>query len=223
MNKIILICFLIIGFTGFITLGQNEKPTAKLKRTDCFFGIHFDLHASEDITDAGKTLTAEMIDTFLLKVRPDFIQIDCKGHPGISSYPTKVGFHVKGFEKDPLKLWRAITEKDNVALFMHFSGVIDYKVVKEHPDWAIVKANGERSTEKTSFFSPYLDTYMIPQLKELSDYKVDGAWIDGECWAVEPDYGEASLKRFTKETGITQIPKKSTDQYNPEFMEYTRE
>ena len=216
------ICFLIFGLTGFIAPGQNEKPSVRLKRADCFFGIHFDLHASEDITDAGKTLTSEMIDTFLLKVRPDFIQIDCKGHPGISSYPTKVGFHVNGFEKDPLKLWREITEKDNVALYMHFSGVIDYKVVKEHPDCAIIKANGERSNEKTSFFSPYLDTYMIPQLKELSDYKVDGAWIDGECWAVEPDYGQASLDRFTKETGITEIPRKQTDKYYPEFMEYTR-
>jgi hypothetical protein len=222
MKKNTFICFLIFGLNSFIAPGQIEKQSIKLKRSDCFFGIHFDLHASEDITDAGKTLTAEMIDTFLLKVRPDFIQIDCKGHPGISSYPTKVGFHVKGFEKDPLKLWREITEKDNVALFMHFSGVIDYKVVKEHPDWAIIKPNGEPSSEKTSFFSPYLDTYMIPQLKELSDYKVDGAWIDGECWAVEPDYGKASLDRFRKETGITEIPRKQTDKYYSEFMEYTR-
>jgi hypothetical protein len=222
MKKTSLIIILLFGFTSLITMAQTEKPKSKLRRADCFFGVHFDLHASEDITDAGKTLTAEMIDTFLLKVRPDFIQIDCKGHPGISSYPTKVGYHVKGFDKDPLKLFREVTEKDNVALFMHYSGVIDNKVVKEHPDWAIVKADGERSTEKTSFFSPYLDTYMIPQLKELSDYKVDGAWIDGECWAVEPDYCKASLARFTKETGITDIPRKPTDKFYPEFMEYTR-
>jgi len=222
MNKFNLTLLILLAFTSLTTLAQPQKSTEKLKRADCFFGVHFDLHASEDITDAGKTLTPEMVDTFLTKVNPDFIQIDCKGHPGISSYPTKVGFHVKGFEKDPLKLFREVTEKNKVALFMHFSGVWDGKVVKEHPDWAIVKTNGERSTEKTSFFSPYLDTYMIPQLKELSDYHVDGAWIDGECWAVEPDYGEASLKRFTKETGITEIPRKSSDKYYPEFMEYTR-
>ena len=141
MKKLTLTILIIIGFTSLISLGQGVKPTGKLKRADSFFGVHFDLHASEDITDAGKTLTAAMIDTFLLKVRPDFIQIDCKGHPGISSYPTKVGYHVKGFEKDPLKLWREITEKNNVGLYMHFSGVWDGKVVKEHPDWAIVNAN----------------------------------------------------------------------------------
>jgi hypothetical protein len=39
---------------------------------------------------------------------------------------------------------------------------------------------------------------------------------------VEPDYGEASLKRFTEETGITEIPRKQSDKYYPEFIEYTR-
>ncbi len=202
---------------------EKTSKTGKLRRADCFFGVHFDLHASEDIEDAGKTLTAEMIDTFLLKVKPDFIQIDCKGHPGISSYPTKVGYHVKGFEKDPLRLFREVTAKNNVALFMHFSGVWDNKVVKEHPDWDVIRADGKPSGQKVSFFSPYLDTYMIPQLKELSDYGVDGAWIDGDCWATEPDYGKASLKRFREETGITEVPRSPSDKYYPEFLEYTRE
>lgn len=218
-SNILILLALINGFLQ----AQSGERTEKLKRADCYFGVHFDLHASEDITDAGKTLTYEMIDTFLSRVRPDFIQIDCKGHPGISSYPTRVGYHVKGFEKDPLKLWREVTEHNKVGLFMHFSGVWDGKVVKEHPDWAVIRVSGERSTQKVSFFSPYLDTYMIPQLRELSrDYHVDGAWVDGECWAVEPDYGQASLRRFTAETGITEIPRGSSDRYFPEFLEYTR-
>lgn len=220
LNKLTILILLAIA--GCTPKPQPEKPAVKLKRADCFFGVHFDLHASEDITDAGKTLTAEMIDTFLLKVKPDFIQIDCKGHAGITSYPTKAGFHVKGFEKDPLKLFREVTAKNNVALFMHFSGVWDNKVVKEHPDWDVIRADGKPSGQKVSFFSPYLDTYMIPQLKELSDYGVDGAWIDGECWAVEPDYGKESLRRFKEETGITEIPRSPADKYYPEFLEYTR-
>ncbi len=217
-------CLLIIlSLYGLSLSGQSPARSEKLKRADCYFGVHFDLHADEDITDAGRTLTYEMVDTFLTRVKPDFIQIDCKGHPGISSYPTEVGFHVKGFEKDPLKLFREVTEKNKVALFMHFSGVWDSKVVEQHPEWAVIKANGERSTQKVSFFSPYLDTYMIPQLKELSaKYKVDGAWIDGECWAVEPDYCEQALKRFTQQTGISEIPHQRTDRYFPDYIEYTR-
>jgi hypothetical protein len=104
--SIFIIISSILAYAGCTEQPHPEKSSGILKRSDCFFGVHFDLHASEDITDAGKTLTFEMIDTFLTKVKPDFIQIDCKGHPGISSYPTKVGYHVKGFEKDPLKLFR---------------------------------------------------------------------------------------------------------------------
>lgn len=214
---------MLLGIASISVFAQSAKNPQKLRRADCFFGIHFDLHASEDIADAGKTLTPEMVDTFLTRVRPDFIQIDCKGHPGISSYPTKAGYHVRRFEKDPLKLFREVTAKNNVALFMHYSGVLDAKVVKEHPDWALIKSNGDASTEKASFYSPYLETILIPQLKELSDYGVDGAWIDGDCWAVEPDCGVASLARFTQETGITQIPKKVGDKNYPEWMEYTRQ
>lgn len=216
------VCYLLI-ITLLVSCNEPAEVTKKLRRSESYFGVHLDLHADENTTDAGKTLTYEMVDTFLLKVKPDFIQIDCKGHPGISSYPTEVGYHVKGFEKDPLKLFREVTEKNKVGLYMHFSGVWDSKVVQQHPDWAVINSNGERSSRKTSFFSPYSDTYMIPQLKELAGkYKVDGAWIDGECWAVEPDYGKASLKRFTSETGITEIPYKSSDKYFPEFIEYTR-
>ncbi|MDP2338521.1 MAG: hypothetical protein Q8N05_19140 [Bacteroidota bacterium] len=223
MIKLTLTFLILFALVNNRIQAQTSITHEKLRRADCFFGVHFDLHASEDITDAGRTLTPEMIDTFLTKVRPDFIQIDCKGHPGISSYPTKVGYHVKGFQKDPLKLWREVTEKNKVALFMHYSGVMDAKAVKEHPDWALLKANGELSKEKISFFSPYLDQLLIPQLKELSgDYHVDGAWIDGDCWAVEPDYSAEAIKAWTQKTGISEIPRNRTDHYYPEYLEYTR-
>ncbi|MDP3180402.1 MAG: alpha-L-fucosidase, partial [Bacteroidota bacterium] len=213
---------ILISFALIITSIQAQNPE-KLRRADCFFGVHLDLHASEDITDAGRTLTPEMVDTFLTKVRPDFIQIDCKGHPGISSYPSKVGYHVKGFQKDPLRVWRDATEKNKVGLYMHYSGVWDGKACTEHPDWAIVKASGERSTQKTSFFSPYLDQLMIPQLKELSsEYKVDGAWVDGECWAIEPDYSEKAIQEWKSRTGFTSIPKSKNDANYTEFIEYNR-
>lgn len=214
------IFFLVFLFSWSYSAAQN--PT-RLKRADCFFGVHFDLHASEDIANAGESLTEAMIDTFLTKVKPDFIQIDCKGHPGITSYPTKVGYHVKGFQKDPLKLFREVTKKHNTGLYMHYSGVWDTKAVTEHPDWAIVNSKGERSGTKTSFVSPYLDQLMIPQLKELSDYGVDGAWIDGECWAVEPDFREEVTALWKQKSGIDDVPLQKTDKNYPLYMAFMRE
>jgi hypothetical protein len=220
MNKLILPFVFINAMICLQSFAQNPR---KLKREESFFGVHFDLHAKEDIMDAGRSLTYEMIDTFLKKVRPDFIQIDCKGHPGISSYPTKVGYPVKGFIKDPLKLWREVTEKNKVGLYMHYSGVWDAKAAKEHPDWAMIKATGERSDQKMSFFSPYLDSILIPQLKELSSkYNVDGAWIDGDCWATETDYSEAAINKWKQKSGLNDVPRKREDLHYPEYLEYTR-
>ena len=37
--------------------------------------------------------------------------------------------------------------------------------------------------------SPYLEKLMIPQMIDLIDrYGVDGFWIDGDLWAIEPCY-----------------------------------
>lgn len=106
---------------------------------------------------------------------------------------------------------------------MHYSGVMDAKAATEHPDWALLKANGELSKEKISFFSPYPDQLMIPQLKELSgEYHVDGAWIDGDCWAVEPDFSKEAIKGWTQKTGIFEVPKNKDDRYYSQYLEYTR-
>ncbi len=42
-----------------------------------------------------------MIEDIIDRVRPDYLQIDCKGHPGLSSYPTKVGNRAPGFVAIP--------------------------------------------------------------------------------------------------------------------------
>lgn len=202
----------------------TAQPRPRPRRADSFFGVHFDLHATEDITDAGATLTPAMLDSFLRRVRPDFVQIDCKGHPGISSYPTRAGHPLKGFTQDPLRLWRDATARQGVGLYLHYSGVWDGKAATTRPDWAVVKASGERSREKVSFFSPYLDSLMIPQLRELSaDYRVDGAWIDGECWAVEPDYGEAALEAWRTRSGGQEAPRRRDDRLFPDYLDFTRD
>jgi len=202
---------------------QESVEKVKLRRSESFFGLHFDKHAGEK-DSIGITLTKEMIDSMLVAVKPDYIQIDCKGHPGISSYPTGIGFRAAYYEGDPLRLWREVTEKHNVALYMHFSGIHDRKVVAEHPEWATIRADGTRSDRNLSVFSPYDDTYLIPQLKELAGkYGVDGVWVDGECWSYEADYGKEALAEYTRRTGNTSIPRKPEDTGYFEFMEYQRD
>lgn len=186
---------------------QSQEIHKPLKRKDSFFGLHFDFHAVTDDQHIGRTLTYGMIDSLLTEVRPDFIQVDCKGHPGISSYPTKVGTAATSFDKDPLRLWREVTRRHGVALYVHYSGVYDKQALKLHPDWAAMNSKGSMSSDNTSVFGPYADQLLIPQLKELSrEYGIDGVWVDGDCWATVPDYGAAALKAFREQTGANKAP-----------------
>ncbi|MBL4701878.1 MAG: alpha-L-fucosidase, partial [Phycisphaeraceae bacterium] len=196
-----------------------SKYPKRLKRSQAFVGLHFDFHANEKCTQVGKTVTLEMLQNMLKLTKPDYVQCDCKGHPGYASYPTKIGTAAPGFTQDPLKLWRQATAKQGISLYMHYSGVIDKIAVKKNPDWASYNVDGEPNENGSpSVFGPYVDELMIPMFKELAgDYQVDGVWVDGECWGVQMDYSTYALKAWAKATGKTQAPKSEDD---PDWLEY---
>ncbi|MCA9167466.1 MAG: hypothetical protein KDB23_07340 [Planctomycetales bacterium] len=196
----------------------------RLKRADSFLGVHFDFHAGPDCIEVGKQTTPAMIENIIELVHPDYLQIDCKGHPGYSSYPTRVGNPVPGFVGDPLRVWREVTARRGVSLYLHYSGVWDSKAIADHPEWAARDANGNGNPNATSFYSPYARELLIPQLRELATvYGVDGVWVDGECWASVPDYGDAALEAFRATTGIHDVPRGPGDAHWFEFLEFNRE
>ncbi len=170
----------------------------KKTRADSFFGLHFDFHAHED-TVIGSVIQPEVIAKMLDEVKPDYVQIDTKGHPGYSSYPTKAGTPAPDMRGDIARMWRELTEERGIALYAHHSGIYDLKVLADHPDWAAVDAEGKPSDKFLSMFSPFADEVLIPQLKELAlNYGMDGAWVDGECWATMPDYSDRARAAWAK-------------------------
>lgn len=185
----------------------------RLKRSESFVGIHFDFHAGPDCTEVGKTVTLAMLRDMLAMTKPDYVQCDCKGHPGYASYPTKVGTPAPDFTQDPLKLWRQATAEAGVSLYMHYSGVIDKIAVEKHPDWASCNAEGKPNENgSTSVFGPYVDELMIPMFRELVDeYQVDGVWIDGECWGQQMDYSAHALEAWKAATGKDAMPLTAED------------
>ena len=203
--------FLSSASIPLIRFAQGQaKP--RLPRKDCFFGLHFDLHPSRDDTDLGRDVTDEMVEWFLTRVRPDFVQYDCKGHAGWLGYPSKVSDSSPGIVKDSLEIWRRVTARHGVGLFIHFSGVWDSLAVQQHPEWARVRPGGKPDDRQASTFGPYVDERMIPQLLEVSEkYDLDGSWVDGECWATYPDYSGAAAKAFREATGFAELPKGPKD------------
>ena len=178
---------------------------------DAVFGLHFDLHASQYDAVLGKSLTNENLKEFLLKVKPDWIQCDCKGHAGYTSYPTKVGTPSPGIVKDALRIHRDVTKELGIKLGVHYSGVWDNVAVEKNPEWQCINANGERYGN-TCLLSDYQKDLEIPQMIEIvKEYDVDGFWIDGDCWGVNLCYCNRCKAEFKKRTGIDNPPLDATD------------
>ena len=208
-------------FLGILAACGAPLPAhaAPLARKDSFFGLHFDLHPSKTDNALGRDLTEAMVDRLLERVRPDFVQYDSKGHVGYLGFPSKTGYSAPGIVRDSLEIWRKSTARHNVALYNHFSGVWDSLAVERHPDWARVRPDGKPEPNQTSTFGPYVDQLMIPELEEVAaKYSLDGAWVDGECWAVNPDYSDAVKKAFGGD-----LPKSAKDPRWNEFLEFNRE
>ncbi len=211
--RTLVIVFLV--FSGQVLIGQSKKTC---KRATTFFGLHFDFHAGPGCDEVGKNVTREMVQKIIDAANPDFLQTDCKGHAGYASYPTKIGTPAPGFVKDPLEIWSEVTKENKVQFYVHYSGVLDGQAIKKHPEWAVINPDKTPAKRATSFYSPYVDSLMIPQLKEIIDnYQVDGFWIDGECWGVGLDYSLAAREAYKTATGKTSIP--WTDKY-PGVHEY---
>ena len=169
------------------------------KRRDCALGIHFDFHAmpGETVPSIWKP---EYYSRMLDAVKPDFVQCDTKGHAGLSSYPTVAGTQADTITHDILKMMREETAKRDIALYGHHSGLYDQRAAADHPDWAVVNADGSVSKDYMSVFGPFADELLLPQLRELAGvYKLDGAWIDGECWATRVDYSSHAVRAYKKE------------------------
>ena len=206
-----------------LSLNVSKEYPKRLRRAESFLGIHFDFHAKETDIQIGENVTRRMVENIISKVRPDYIQCDSKGHAGYSSYPTKVGTPAGGFVRDPLKIWREVTAERGVALYVHHSGIFDEVAIEKNPNWACIDANGKPDRRFTSVYGPYTDELLIPQLKELRrNYCIDGVWVDGECWAVQPDYSERSIEAFKKMTGLMDVPRMPEDAHYFEFLEFCR-
>ncbi|MCW5978291.1 MAG: hypothetical protein KIT09_09450 [Bryobacteraceae bacterium] len=211
------------GALGAPFLAGAQTVRRRLRREESYFGIHLDLHPSDQDEALGRDVTEEMAARLLDRVKPDYLQYDYKGHVGFIGYPSKVSVSAP-VVKDSLAIWRKATSDRGVALYIHFSGVWDSQAVKEHPEWARVRPDGGKEERQTSTFGPYVDLRMIPQLKEaIENYDIEGGWVDGECWATNPDYCAAAVEAFRRATGHREPPRGPEDPGWLEFLELNRE
>ncbi len=200
------------------------KTTAANWHDDAFFGIHYDLHAGAQDTALGSELTAEHLYERLARVQPDWIQCDCKGHAGYTSWPTETGSTSPGVVQDALRIHRDVTRRLGIPLGMHYSGVWDTRAIALHPEWARHNPDGTPDPNYTCRLSAYDDALMIPQMLELvAKYGVDGFWVDGENWASRPCWCPRCRAEFTRRTGIAEAPAAADQPAWAEWLAFHRD
>ena len=192
--------------------------------THVFFGLHYDLHAQATDTELGRELTHEHLRERLLRVKPDWIQCDCKGHAGYTSWPTQIGSPSPGIITDALRIHRDVTRELGIKLGMHYSGVWDTRAIELHPDWALIHTDGSADPNFTCRLSGYVDELMIPQMLEVVEkYDVDGFWVDGENWASRPCWCERCQAEFQRRTGLQEVPKAAGDEHWLAWLAFHRD
>jgi len=191
-----------------------------------YFGLHYDLHANPADTELGVRATPRYLVPMFERLGPDFVQTDCKGHPGYTSWYSQVpdASVSPGVRKDALKGWRAATRRLGLPLHCHYSGIWDSAAGEKHPEWCRVDAGGSPVPGRMCPRGPYLEKLMLPQMQELIDrYGVDGFWVDGDIWAVEPCYCTKCRRAFAKATGISSPPTETSDPDWRAWFEFTLE
>jgi len=180
-----------------------------------YFGLHYDIHAGKGDTDIGTHCAPDQLIPMLKLMKPDFVQTDCKGHPGMTSWFSQVPDATvsPGVKQDAMAQWREATKQLGLPLHCHYSGIWDMAAAEKHPEWTVQSAPGkDQKSQKMCPRSPYLEKLLIPQFLELIDrYEVDGFWVDGDIWAVEPCYCEKCVSEFKRRTGIEVPPVSNED------------
>ncbi len=204
----------------------------------CYFGLHYDLHPGAGDTRLGLHCGPKELTPALKRMDPDWVQTDCKGHPGYVSWfsQTPEASVPPKLRKDALRQWRKATAKLGLPLHCHYSGIWDKAAGAKHPEWCVVGPGGEGAgapfgqnagspTRETMCpRSAYLDELMIPQMIELVDrYGVDGFWIDGDLWAASPCYCEKCTAAFVERTGLDAPPVEESDPHWPAWWTFTLE
>jgi len=199
------------------------------------FGLHYDLHAGPNDTELGSRCGEADLVPMLELLAPDFVQTDCKGHPGYTSWFSQVpdASVSPGVVKDAMEQWRAATRQLGMPLHCHYSGIWDKAAGQKHPEWCVQPPPGQTPAEppagkpageKMCPRSDYLEKLLIPQMLELIDrYGVDGFWVDGDLWGVEPCYCERCRTAFTARTGLAAPPTDEKDPNWPAWWNFTRE
>lgn len=155
-----------------------------------YFNLVVDYYTEVPQQSYGSGSTAENQRAAFELARPGYVIIYGKGHSGTTAFKSRLGTVHPMLGGDPLAVYRQVTRDMGVKLILYYSGLIDGRAAKEHPEWASAGEDGRRRTDGGPYrmvpicpSSRYLDDWVAVHLEEMiTRYDPDGIWVDGD-WA----------------------------------------
>lgn len=194
-------------------------------------GFHHDLHASEKDRGLGSKVDVRALARQFGRLAVDWVQTDCKGHPGLTSWPSKLpdASICPGLGSDLLGAWSRAAALAGLPLVAHYSGVYDSAAIARHPEWGVQPPEepqerpGIKDNEATCVRSDYSVKLLIPQILEAAKrYGLAGVWVDGEVWGMKPCYCVRCREEFRRRTGW-EAPVEPADPRWPAWWKFLRD
>ena len=167
-----------------------------------FYLLHEDHHTTDRFA-VGREADFAQTSRLVGLSKPDVIQIHAKGNPGWTTYPSKVGYPPSKLARDVLGIWRDVARQDGYHFSAYYNIGRDGEIMKRHPEWNRVKADGTPYDKMLCYHSGVAEAYLWPMIREIIDgYQPDGFWFDGSCFTVRPCYCSKCRERFRRERGM---------------------
>jgi hypothetical protein len=186
--------------------------------------VEFDQHLSEDkdlTIDPARQLSVDRCEEVLRELRPGAVSVFAVGHEGWARvFKTTLPPH-PALSKDTLAVWREACSRTGTPMYVYISSLINYKLNREHPEYARQFSNGGVAPQRLDHNSDYVSQCLIPFIETiLQRYHPEGIWLDGDFWSIFPSWNPASVRLFKAKTGLA-VPKDFGDKNFPAFWRFT--
>jgi len=187
----------------------------------CVRKYHLDFH-TPDAIEVGRGFSPDEFGGPIAEAGFEAVIFFAKCHYGNSYYPTKVGHVHPRLVEDLVGGMVEGCRKHGLHPLAYYSTGFDGHAVKANPDWGVHPAPAETPDLEQGFIpvclnSPYTERLVIPQIKEILSYGVDGFFFDmmtmfGPCYCPH-------CERLWRSESGRELPRGEED---PHWAEYAR-
>lgn len=180
--------------------------------------IHFDYHTPPDFQEVASSLEPEILMKDLTEIGCELINFFAKDLFGNCYWDTKVGHKHPYLKRDLLKEITEASKKYGIRVVAYYN-VMDLYATQVHPEWKHKGCKEVKNSEGdyVCLNSPWLEKVLLPELREISCYKIDGIFFDF-LYFHQPCFCEWCEQKFLSEFGY-KIPR---DIRSKDWQTYTR-